>query len=73
MHSLLMNHAFIDGNKRTATVAMLVYLAQNTIKITIKNKELITTVLLIEKEKWNSKKISEWLKTKTEKITCSSL
>src|ERR1700730_3654488 len=38
MHSLIMNHAFIDGNKRTGTAAMLVYLKSNHINILINNK-----------------------------------
>ncbi len=68
MHSLIMNHAFIDGNKRTGTVAAFVYLERNNIDIHINNKNLVETVLLIEKEKWIIEKIANWLKSKTNKV-----
>ena len=67
MHSLILNHAFVDGNKRTGTAAMLVYLEYNQIDIQISNKELVETVLSIVKEKWNIEKIAGWLKTKSDK------
>ena len=63
MHLLIMNHAFIDGNKRTATVAMLIYLDLNDIIIDITNEELVTTVLLIEKEKWTIERIAFWIES----------
>lgn len=68
IHSLIMNHAFIDGNKRTATAAMLVYLELNNITVRIKNDELVDTVLLIEKEKWTIEKIASWIENKTKEI-----
>jgi len=68
MHSLIMNHAFVDGNKRTGAVSMLVYLQTNSVNIYIDNKELVSTVLLIENEKWEISKIAHWLKSKTKNI-----
>lgn len=64
MHSLIMNHPFIDGNKRTGAVSMLVYLKCNNINTQISNKELVKTVLLIENEKWEINKIAKWLQSK---------
>ncbi|HSW97296.1 MAG TPA: type II toxin-antitoxin system death-on-curing family toxin [Candidatus Saccharimonadales bacterium] len=60
MHSIMMNHAFIDGNKRTGVVAALVYLELNNIKISIEENQLVEAVLLIEKEKWKIKEIAKW-------------
>ena len=65
MHSLIMNHAFVDGNKRTGTAAMLVYLQLNNIALHIEQNDLVITVLAIEKEKWNIEKIAKWLKLRT--------
>ena len=65
MHSLIMNHPFVDGNKRTGAVSMLVYLKCNTIDTQTSNRELVKTVLLIENEKWEINKIVHWLKSKT--------
>ncbi len=61
MHALIMNHAFIDGNKRTGAVAILVYLHVNTIPIHINSSELLKTTLSIEKEKWEIYKIARWI------------
>src|SRR5258708_38215492 len=52
MHSLIKNHPFIDGNKRTGTVAAFIYLKLNNIKIVIQNTKLVNTVLRIEVENW---------------------
>lgn len=65
MYSLIMNHAFIDGNKRTGVVSMLVYLQYNNIDIHISNIELVKTVLTIENENWKINKIAHWLEKQT--------
>ncbi len=61
MHSLIKNHPFIDGNKRTATVATLVYLSLNNKILVMNNTELVRTVVRIETENWTIKKIANWL------------
>lgn len=64
LHSLVLNHAFIDGNKRTGTVASIVYLKLNGISLAIQESELVEKIALIEKEKWGIEKISQWLEEK---------
>lgn len=65
MHSIIMNHAFVDGNKRTGTTSMLVYLGVNNLLLQVTTDELITIVLLIVKEKWTIEKIASWLENNT--------
>jgi death on curing protein len=67
LHSLIMNHAFIDGNKRTGATAMLVFLELNNINITIEQNELVKTVIQIENEKWKIEQITKWLESKITK------
>jgi death-on-curing protein len=67
LHSLIMNHAFIDGNKRTGATAMLVFLELNNVFISIESNELVKTVLQIENEKWKIEQISKWLESKKTK------
>jgi peptidoglycan hydrolase-like amidase len=43
-YGLVMNHAFIDGNKRIGTMAMLVFLAINGIELEYTQKELTRLV-----------------------------
>lgn len=62
VHSLLLNHPFIEGNKRTGIVAMIIFLDINGVYIKAKNKEIIDLALKIEKKKMNIEKISLWLK-----------
>jgi len=42
-----MNHAFIDGNKRIGTMAMLVFLAINGIELEHTQKELSDEILAL--------------------------
>ena len=39
------NHPFLDGNKRTAAVAALVFLAMNGVQVRATNEALVDTVL----------------------------
>ncbi len=51
LFALIHNHAFYNGNKRTALVAMLVFLDRNGLVLTCKEKELFQFVLLIAKHR----------------------
>lgn len=59
--SILLNHAFMDGNKRTAMESMFLFLDNNGITLKINEKEIITTALDIESKKMDVKNIANWL------------
>lgn len=67
MHSLLKNHAFVDGNKRTATVATIVFLDLNGRKLQVEQKELVTFVMKVENESFSLENIASWLKKNCKK------
>lgn len=67
LHSVVMNYAFIDGNKRAGAAAMLVFLELNHVHIFLDNKELEETILKIENEKWKIEQITNWLKNSAPK------
>jgi death on curing protein len=46
-YSIANNHPFLDGNKRTATACMLVFLVKNGIQPTISNTLLYDTVIAV--------------------------
>ena len=46
-YSIANNHPFLDGNKRTATACMLVFLVKNGIRPTISNALLYDTVIAV--------------------------
>ena len=68
IHSLIQNHSFIDGNKRTGTVASLVFLAMNGWEIKVEQDELVQIALSIATKGFSIDEISHWLQTNSKKI-----
>lgn len=67
IHSLLLNHPFSDGNKRTALASCERFLNINGIEIVASQKEKVKFTLDIESKKLNLASISNWLKTHSRK------
>lgn len=61
-HSLILNHPFLDGNKRTGTVAMLVFLLINGWTVEVSKKELVQAALKIEAKKSTLQETAQWIK-----------
>ncbi len=61
LHSLLKNHAFVDGNKRTSLSAAGIFLAMNGYKLQNNHKEEITFALKIANDELSFEEISQWL------------
>lgn len=68
MHSILLNHPFIDANKRTATVSMAYFLHVNGYAIEVEQKELVELALKVESKQIDLEQISKWLKMHSIKI-----
>lgn len=60
-YGLVMNHAFVDGNKRIGVHAMLVFLSLNQINLTYSQKELYEIILDIASGAKDSEKLLEWI------------
>lgn len=67
-HSIILNHAFIDGNKRTAMVSVARFLSINEYTFDVNDKEFVNFPLQVESNHLSIEKISEWLKTHSRKI-----
>lgn len=67
VHSLLLNHQFVDGNKRTAMFSVMTFLELNNYKVIAEQKEIVRTALWIENEKPELEEIAAWLKKNTKK------
>ena len=65
VHSLFLNHMFVDGNKRTATISRIEFLIFNKRKFTATNKEIVDFALWVENEKPTLEKIASWIKEHT--------
>ncbi|WP_251442615.1 type II toxin-antitoxin system death-on-curing family toxin [Veillonella intestinalis] len=60
-HGLAKNHPFVDGNKRTALQAMLLYLALNNVELQYTNLELETLILDVVTDKMKIEDITKWI------------
>lgn len=58
------NHAFIDGNKRTAYVVMRVFLVLNGFDINATKKEKYLTVYDLAQGDLSEEQLAEWLESK---------
>lgn len=59
---LARDHCFIDGNKRTAAIAMLVFLDTNGAEIYCEQSELVKLMLDIANNRLTIQQIAEWIK-----------
>lgn len=61
-YSLVLNHPFIDGNKRIGVHVMLVFLALNGVELNYAQNELIALGLGLASGKINCDDLIKWLK-----------
>ncbi len=67
LHSLVMKHAFLDGNKRTAYEVTKGFLYFNGYKITAPQDEIVRFCIAIDNEGIKGKFIVEWLNQNCQK------
>lgn len=68
LHSLVMNHAFLDGNKRTAYAIMVRFLNANFVQITATQKQIVKMCLAVDNEGWQVLDVVKWLTKHTQLI-----
>lgn len=68
MYSLCMNHAFTDGNKRTAWGSTKRFLWLNGYHLQAKSKEAADFMVMVDNNKPELKEIASWLKAHCKKI-----
>lgn len=62
-HSLIKNHAFVDGNKRTSLLSSMTFLELNGYIFNCGQDELVDFGLKIDNENISPEGISSWLKS----------
>lgn len=67
-HSLSRNHAFMDGNKRTSTVAMIVFLRLNGYQVTWDAAHALRFILEVSTGQHAVVSISAWLQANTRQM-----
>lgn len=68
LQSLLKNHPFIDGNKRTALTSSGLFLRLNGYKLINAKKEEVEFAIRVDNQHLNIEEISKWLKKNSKKI-----
>jgi len=66
---IVMNHPFVDGNKRTGTVAALVFLDWHGIEIQARPWELADLTLGVTTGNLNKGDVTKWLQDHHSKLT----
>ena len=67
LHSLCMNHCFLDGNKRVGLLAMVVFLKMNGYNLKCKNKTIVDFIIKkVIIEKIDVSEIANWISSKVE-------
>jgi death on curing protein len=62
LESLINNHPFVDGNKRTGIACAVLFLQQNGISFSAKNTELEKFTLRVASSNAGRSEITKWLK-----------
>lgn len=62
---LAKNHAFVDGNKRAAFLAMGLFLYVNGHRLVASQAEATLTVLAVASSEWDEATLAAWLRTHT--------
>jgi len=66
--SLIINHPFIDGNKRTGALSMIAFLNHAGYKLTASSDNLYQMIISISTGQLKFEEIVSWLKENSEKI-----
>lgn len=67
IHSLIINRPFVDGNKRTGIVCMIIFLAINDITVNASEFELLSFAIDVAEKNIDLDKIAHWIKENIQK------
>lgn len=61
LHSLILNHPFVDGNKRTGIISMIEFLSRNNYSVIWEKEEALEFIIEVAEGKHDVDSISKWL------------
>lgn len=68
-HSIINNHPFLDGNKRTSLLTAITFLEKNKWNMEFKRKEAVKFTRKAHNEDYTVEQISKWLKEHSIKLS----
>ena len=66
MHSLVMNHPFVDGNKRIGAMAAELFLRANGVDLVAPDEELIGLTLAVARGEVSAEALAIWFRQRTQ-------
>jgi death on curing protein len=66
--SIIINHPFVDGNKRTGFLAILAILEEKDLELTLSKEDVYNFVIKISTGELKFEQIVEWLKNNTHSL-----
>ncbi len=67
LEKIASNHAFVDGNKRTAIATAARFLFLNGYSLAASQQDIVDFVVRVVEEKLGKKEIAEWLEENSQK------
>lgn len=71
-HSIINNHPFLDGNKRTSFLSAITFLERNGWSVEFRRKEAVKFTRKAHNEDYTVEQISKWLKNHSAKLLYST-
>jgi len=65
LHSLVMNHPFVDGNKRTGAAVAELFMNLNGLDLTAADDELVEITLAAARGELNAEALAIWLRQRS--------
>lgn len=65
MHSLVMNHPFVDGNKRTGAVAAELFLEVNGFSLDVTDDELVEITMAVARGEVSAEALGIWIRQRS--------
>lgn len=64
-YGIIINHPFVDGNKRTGFIVMAVFLEINNVKVVASEVDVVKIILGVASAETSELQLSSWLKQNT--------
>jgi death on curing protein len=61
-HGIVRNHLFVDGNKRTGTLAAIAFLALNDVHVEFDEAEIAAVVIGLASSEFSEDELAGWLR-----------
>ncbi len=61
-HGIVKNHPFVDGNKRTGTLAAVAFLALNNVEMIFEEPEIVVMVIGLASSEVSEDEFADWLR-----------